>query len=76
MTEDDLMLLRSKEGKEPVKICFTDGEEAVVKVLSVSETERDVIYDLVSSNFANKYKDTEGCFLANWDDIKYVSEVA
>jgi hypothetical protein len=45
---NDIALVKSRIDRKPVKLCFTDGEEAIVKIISVSETEKDVIYDVVS----------------------------
>ena len=42
-------LLKAHEG-EMFHVAFTDGEEAVIKVLHVGEEYEDFIYDLVSTN--------------------------
>jgi hypothetical protein len=75
MTEDDLNFLKSKIRMGSVKLCFTDGEEAVVKIVGVSDSEKDVIYDVVSSNRDEPiYK--KGSIVARFEDIKSVSEAA
>lgn len=75
MTEDDLIFLKSKNKKEPVKIYFTDGEEAIVKVRFISDMEKDIVYDVVSSN-RDKPIYRKGCILARFEDIVSVSEAA
>jgi hypothetical protein len=75
MTDNDLIFLKSHIDKAPVKICFTDGEEAIVKIISVSDTEKDIIYNVVSSN-RDKPTYKKGGILARFEDIKRVSATA
>jgi len=75
MTDDDLKFLKSKMDKEPVKIYFTDGEEAIVKITFISDTEKDITCGVISSNREKPvYK--KGHILVRFEDIKNVSEAA
>lgn len=75
MTSDDIKFLKSKIDKEPVQICFTDGEEVTAKVLFVSEEEEDFIYDVLSTNRHDKSVDKANTYSASFADVKKVSDV-
>jgi hypothetical protein len=59
MTDDEIELLKASVGKT-VELSCTDGEVVQARVFSVSETERDVVYDLVSSNMPVRYCSRKG----------------
>ena len=54
MTEQDIHLLKDNDQKI-VRLHLSDGEIATVKVLFVSETEQDVIVDLLFSTNITRY---------------------
>jgi len=54
MTEHDLQLLKDNDQKV-VRLHLSDGEVATVKILFVSDSEQDVIVDLLSSTNITRY---------------------
>jgi hypothetical protein len=54
MTKDDVPILKESAGKQ-LEIRCTDGEVLEIKVISVSESEGDVVYDLISTNRPERY---------------------
>jgi hypothetical protein len=73
MTEDEIKYLKSKVDNGITKILFHDGEEVTGKIISVSESEKDIIYDLVSTNRPRSSAGEEGAsVLAYFNDIKSV----
>ena len=72
MTKNNIKLLQSKIDNGTVKICFTDGEEVLAKIISVSESEKDIIFDITHTNHKNKYAGKKGVFSAKFDEIKSV----
>jgi hypothetical protein len=77
MTEEDLRRLKSHDGRL-VRLHLKDGEDITAKVLFVSETERDVIVDLVSSTRVATYSkdDVQPAFQYRFDDIASVEPFA
>jgi hypothetical protein len=59
------------------KITCFDGEVIVAKILFVSETEEDVIYDLVSTNRESQYEKHDGqpAYRIAFKDIEFVEAV-
>lgn len=73
MTQDEIQYLKSRVDNGVTKILFHDGEEVTCKVISVSETEKDIIYDLVSTNRPRPLSGDEGAsVLAYFKDVKSV----
>jgi hypothetical protein len=69
----DLDLLRTRID-ESVQFHCRDGEVIVGKVHFVSEDERDVIYDLISSNRPTRYRSFDNCaFRLAFDEIEFVT---
>src|ERR1700687_5775283 len=76
MTETDLLLLKSSIDRV-VKITCYDGETLLAKVLSVSDEDEDVIYDLVSTTKESHYEkhDEQPAYLIGFRDIEKVESV-
>jgi hypothetical protein len=70
MTGAQIGLLKQNVGKDVELVC-TDGEIVQAHVISVSEEERDVIYDLISSNLSDRYRDrpSNAAYLTPFDQI-------
>lgn len=68
MTDAEILVLKQSDGKE-VEIRCKDGELMAVRVLLVSESERDVIYDLISSNRPERYC-SGAAYSVSFDDIE------
>lgn len=74
MTEDEIKFLKSKVDNGSVNVIFHDGEEAVGKLISVLEREKDIIYDHISTNKPRpKAGEIGESILARFQDIKSVS---
>jgi len=58
MTQQDLESLKENDHKI-VRLHLDDGEVVTAKVLFVSETEEDVIVDLISSTKVERYEKTD-----------------
>ena len=73
MTHLDLELLRQNDQKV-VRLHLDDGEVATVRVLFVSETEEDVIVDLVSTTNVDRYEksDVQPAFQYPFKNIVWV----
>ena len=73
MTQNDLQLLKASID-QIVKITCSDGEILVAKVLSVSEEEEDVIYDLVKTTRDEHYekRDVQPAYLIHFRSITRV----
>jgi hypothetical protein len=63
-------ILKDREG-QIIRIFLADGEESVVKVILVDEEHEDFIYDLLSTNVANKYSrdPKKTVFVARFADL-------
>jgi hypothetical protein len=72
MKKENIQLLISKVDNDPVEIHFVDGEVVIAKILSVSESEKDVIFRIVSTNRLLPQK--KGVLRATFDEIDSVSE--
>ena len=73
MNQSDIDLLRTKIDQS-IQLHCKDGEVIVGKVHFVSEDERDVIYDLISSNRPTQYQSFGSCaFRLAFDEIEFVS---
>jgi hypothetical protein len=73
MTEDHLKKIREcarrpKGDEKLVSVVCNDGELLQGFALFVSDAERDVIFEVHSSNNPAKYKNGN-CYLLKWDDI-------
>jgi len=77
VTSAGIELLKSNCGKR-VEIRCADGEVMEVAVVFVSESERDVIYDLISTNRGDRYSGRTGgeAYSTPFDDIESVRAVA
>jgi hypothetical protein len=73
MTENDIEILKQNDHRV-VRLHMHDGEIVNARVLFVSETERDVIVDLISSTSIERYEksDIQPAFQYAFDDIKWV----
>ena len=73
MTEQDLELLRASVGKV-IRIVCHDGEHMLARVHAVSDEDKDVIYDVVSTTKESQYEkhDEPPAYLIKFEDIKYV----
>jgi hypothetical protein len=75
MTEDAIPILKESSGKQ-LEIHCKDGEVMEIKIISVSESERDVVYDLVSTNRPERYigQNTKATsYLTTFDEIDTVT---
>ena len=80
MTEGQLEKLRAVARRpsgdaKTVTIACNDGDVLQGFALFVSDAERDVVFELHSSNNPAKYKNGT-CYLINWDDITDFHELA
>ena len=77
MTEKDIQLLKANYGKR-VRLRLSDGEIVTVKVLFVSESEQDVIVDLLSSTNMARYPkdDVQPAFQYTFQDIAVVEPLS
>jgi hypothetical protein len=77
MTGQDVQLLKDRDQKL-VRLRLRDGEVATVKILFVSETEQDVIADLVSSTHIARYPkdDVQPTFQYLFSDIESVEPIS
>ena len=73
MTANDLQMLKASIDKV-VKITCTDGEILIAKVQVVSDEDKDVIYDLVSTTRESHYEkhDLQPAYLIDFQDIERV----
>jgi hypothetical protein len=74
MTIAEIRVLKENQDRE-VEIRCTDGEVMQVKVLLVSESECDVIYDLISTNRPERYpiRPEKVCYATAFRDIETIS---
>jgi hypothetical protein len=77
MTARDLKLLKESDHKT-VRLHLTDGEVVTVKVLFVSDSEEDVIVDLLSSTRLARYPedDPQPAFQYQFKDILRVEGIS
>jgi hypothetical protein len=73
MTEKDIQILKDNYSKI-VAIKTYDGEVMLAKVRFVSELERDLVYDLISTSRESQYEkhDEQPAYLIKFDDIESV----
>jgi hypothetical protein len=73
MTEKDIQILKDNYSKI-VTIKTYDGEVMLAKVRFVSELERDLVYDLISTSRESQYEkhDEQPAYLIKFDDIESV----
>lgn len=76
MTSRDLQILKEHD-QGTVRLHMNDGEVVRVKVLFVSETEQDVIVDLLSSTNLDLYPkdDVQPAFQYAFTDIAWVEPI-
>jgi hypothetical protein len=75
MTEDAIPILKESTGKQ-LEIHCKDGEVMEIKIISVSESERDVVYDLISTSRPDRYtgqNTTSTSYLTTFDEIETVT---
>jgi len=73
MTPTDVELLKARI-EQTVPIRCKNGEDVVGKVHFVSEEERDVIYDLISSNRMERYESFgNSAIRLTFDEIDFVT---
>jgi small nuclear ribonucleoprotein (snRNP)-like protein len=63
MNEGDIKFLKSKVDKGEVEILFTDGEKIKAHIVSVSEIESDVIFEMLSTDRPAKYEHYNSNFM-------------
>jgi hypothetical protein len=73
MTEKDLQVLKENDG-QIVRIKTYDGEVLLAKVRFVSESEQDLIYDLISTSKESQYEkhDEQPAYLIKFENIEFV----
>jgi hypothetical protein len=73
MTDKDLQILKTNANRV-FKIKTYDGEVLLAKVMAVSESEEDVIYDLVSTSKESQYEkfDEQPVYKIDFKDIESV----
>jgi hypothetical protein len=73
MSGEEIELLKQGVGKDVELVC-TDGEVVQAHVISVSEEEREVIYDLISSSLTERYngRPANTAYLTPFDEINSV----
>lgn len=73
MTEQDLQLLKASINKVVRIVCY-DGEIMLAKLHAISDEDKDVIYDLVSTTKLSQYEkhDEQPAYLIKFEDIKHV----
>ena len=73
MSGEEIELLKQRVVKDVELVC-TDGEVVHAHVISVSEEERDVIYDLISSSLTERYKGrpSDASYLTPFDEINSI----
>jgi hypothetical protein len=76
MSGSDLSTLKSHVDRV-AKIHTLDGEVIVAKILFVSESEEDVIYDLVSTNRESQYEklDQQPAYRIRFEEISAVEAI-
>jgi hypothetical protein len=76
MTEHDTQLLEERD-QQLVRLHLIDGEVVTARVLFVSETEQDVIVDLISSTDIGRYPkdDVQPKFQYEFKDIASVEPI-
>ena len=73
MNETDLQLLKTRIDRN-VEIHCRDGEVVVGKLHSVSADEKDVIYDLISSNRMARYQSFgNAAYRLTFEEIEFVT---
>lgn len=73
MKKADLELLKTNI-ERLVRVHCCDGEVFVGKVVSVSENEQDLIYDLISTSRESQYEkaDQQPSYLIRFNDIDFI----
>lgn len=73
MTPRDLQVLKASVDKVVRIICY-DGETLLAKIHAVSDEDRDVIYDLVSTTRLSRYEkhDEQPAYLIKFEQIDHV----
>lgn len=76
MTERDILALKENDGKT-VRLHMNDGETVTARVLFVSESEHDVIVDLLASTNVGRYPkdDVQPAFQYRFADIAWVEPI-
>lgn len=77
MTEKDLQTLKENRNRI-VKIRTTNGEIMLAKVRFASDTEQDLIYDLISTSKESQYEkhDEQPAYLIKFDEIESVEAIS
>jgi hypothetical protein len=73
MTDDEVKFLKEHD-QQIVRLHLKDGEVVKAKILFVSETEQDVIVDLISSTNIARYQkdDVQPAFEYLFEDISWI----
>jgi small nuclear ribonucleoprotein (snRNP)-like protein len=71
MIKENIHFLKAKIDNDPVRIHFLDGEIVTAKIISVSESENDVIFHILSTNREPPRK--AGAIRATFDEIDHVA---
>ncbi len=56
MNIEQVDYLKSKVDNGTINIVFADGEKMTVRLISVSETESDIIYEMITTDRPEKYR--------------------
>jgi small nuclear ribonucleoprotein (snRNP)-like protein len=73
MNKENIHFLKSKIDNCTINIHCVDGEEIAAKVVSVSEAEKDIVCDIISTNRQEKYKNKQAACLIRYEEIESVS---
>jgi hypothetical protein len=73
MTELDLQILKANVDKL-VRVFCRDGEIFIAKALSISDEERDLVYDLIWTSKESQYEklDVQPAYRIGFEDIEAV----
>ena len=73
MTDDEVKFLKEHD-QQILRLHLKDGEVVKAKILFVSETEQDVIVDLISSTNIARYQkdDVQPAFEYLFEDISWI----
>jgi hypothetical protein len=60
-----------------LRLAFGDGGIVTAKIVSISDEEQDVIYDVMASNRPDKYPDgfAKSAYLAHFEEISRVEQI-
>lgn len=76
MNDKDLETLKQNDNRT-VRIRTCDGEVMIVKVMFVSESDQDVIYDLISTTRESQYEkhDVQPAYRISFEEVESVEAI-